>query len=250
MEEKLTVKLWHRKIYLLPNLFTTANIFCGFLSIIMSIDGRFHNAVWAVIVGMFFDSMDGRVARLTKSTSDFGVEYDSMSDLISFGLAPAILSYRWALQPFGRLGWMLAFFYMICAALRLARFNINVDQVPKGYFQGVPSPCAAATLSTTVVFYDLMGFHFAKHLLVIPILLVVASLMISTLRFPSGKDVRVNRENYFGYFSLFVLVCTLLAVLPEVSFFMIGSLYIVFGLIFEVYRILFVRTAEPAPAQK
>ncbi len=236
-----TQKIWSRKIYLIPNLFTTANMFCGFVAIIMAIQGRFEASVWLVVVGMFFDSLDGRLARLTRSTSDFGVEYDSMSDLITFGLAPAIISYLWALSSFGRMGWLLAFLYMICAALRLARFNTLVDVVPKGYFQGVPSPCAATTLVTTIVFYQELGFTFPKHYLVIPVLLVTASLMISTFRFPSFKNVKVNRENYFGYFCLLVLVLTLVAIKPEVTFFAIGALYIVIGLAFEVYRLIFAK---------
>src|SRR6185437_325860 len=147
-----------RKIYLVPNFVTTANLFCGFYSIVASIQSDFTIAAWAIVAAGIFDLLDGRIARLAKATSEFGSEYDSMSDLVSFGLAPAILQYQWSLYPFGRLGWMVCFIFMMCGALRLARFNVNIEVVPKGHFQGLPIPMAAGILSTLVIFSYATGW--------------------------------------------------------------------------------------------
>src|ERR1700677_259559 len=132
-----------RKVYLVPNIVTTGNMFCGFYSMIASMHGDFMPASWAIIAASIFDMLDGRIARLTKATSQFGLEYDSLSDLISFGVAPAVLLYQWALQPYDRLGWLASFLYLACGALRLARFNVNSSALPKNYFQGLPIPMAA-----------------------------------------------------------------------------------------------------------
>ena len=128
-----------KKIYLVPNFVTTANMFSGFYSIIASTHGEFVTASWAIIAAGIFDMLDGRIARLAKATSQFGVEYDSLSDLLSFGVAPAILLYQWALEPYDRLGWIAAFLYLACGALRLARFNVNTESQPKNFFQGCRS---------------------------------------------------------------------------------------------------------------
>src|SRR4051812_21444380 len=126
-----------RKIYLVPNLVTTANMFCGFYSVIASIHQDFVTASWAIMAAGVFDMLDGRIARLAKATSQFGVEYDSLSDLISFGIAPAVLLYQWALEPYDRFGMPAAFLFLLCGALRLARFNVNSAAQPKNYFQGL-----------------------------------------------------------------------------------------------------------------
>src|SRR5690625_2545059 len=136
-----------RSIYLLPNAFTTANLFSGFYAIVQAINGRYEIAAIALFFAMVFDAMDGRVARLTKTQSAFGEQYDSLADMTSFGLAPALVMYQWALQDLGRWGWLAAFIYVVGAALRLARFNINVAVVDKRFFQGLPSPAAAALMA-------------------------------------------------------------------------------------------------------
>lgn len=235
--ESRTAKAWSKKVYLLPNLFTTANMFCGFLAVVMAIQGRFEFAAWIIIVGTIFDSMDGRVARMTRATSDFGVQYDSLSDLTSFGLAPAFLAYLWALQPFGRLGWLLAFLYTVCAALRLARFNVMVGSVPKGYFQGLPSPAAAVVVASGVLFFYEMKVDLPRHVFVLPITLTAATLMISSVRFPSFKEFRMNRENSFGVLALIVLVMTLIAVRPEVTIFLMTGAYVVLSLVVDAIRL-------------
>jgi len=148
-----------KKIYILPNLITTANLVCGFLSMIRSIQGDFVHATWLIVVAAIFDSLDGRVARMAKATSAFGVQYDSLSDLTSFGIAPAIMLYTYALQGLDRFGISVAAFYAICAALRLARFNVSAEEkdptklskIRKGYFQGMPSPASAGIIVSSVM---------------------------------------------------------------------------------------------------
>src|SRR6476661_3264801 len=136
--------LRRRGIYLLPNLFTTAALFFGFYAIVQAMNGRFENAAIAIFIAMVLDGLDGRIARLTHTTSEFGAQYDSLSDMVSFGAAPALVMYEWALKDMGKAGWIAAFVYCVGAALRLARFNTNIDVVDKRYFQGLPSPMAAA----------------------------------------------------------------------------------------------------------
>jgi len=144
------LKVRHRGIYLLPNLFTTAALFCGFYAIIASIHGKFEPAAIAIFAAMVFDGLDGRIARLTNTTSAFGVQYDSLSDMVSFGVAPALVSFNWALSSLGKVGWSISFLYATCAALRLARFNTQVDIADKNYFTGLASPAAAAILASIV----------------------------------------------------------------------------------------------------
>jgi CDP-diacylglycerol--serine O-phosphatidyltransferase len=140
-----------RGIYMLPALFTTGNLFFGFYALIEAINGHFFEAGIGIILAGVFDGLDGRVARLTRTTSQFGVEYDSLADMLSFGLAPAILLYTWALQPFGKWGWLAAFLYAACAALRLARFNVQSETDELRWFAGIPSPGAAAVVCTLMV---------------------------------------------------------------------------------------------------
>ncbi|MEW6057156.1 MAG: CDP-diacylglycerol--serine O-phosphatidyltransferase [Bdellovibrionota bacterium] len=235
-----------RKIYFLPNLFTTANMFCGFYAVVVAIHGNFLTAAWMILVAMIFDSMDGRVARLTRATSAFGVEYDSLSDLLSFGVAPALVTYLWCLEPFGRLGWLAAFLYVVCAALRLARFNVLVNAVPKKYFQGLPSPLAAATVATAVIFYTEMGFTFAKESYMLAVILVLASLMISTIRFPSFKEFKVSKENSFGVLAVCILTLVLIAVKPEVTLFVMCLAYVVIGMLVDFFRFALGRRTKAA----
>src|SRR5438477_4926408 len=143
-------RIRRRGIYLLPNLFTTAALFAGFYAIVQAMNGRFDQSAVAIFVAMVLDGLDGRVARLTRTQSEFGAEYDSLSDMVSFGAAPALVIYEWSLKGMGKLGWFAAFVYCACAALRLARFNTNIDLVDKRYFQGLPSPAAAGLIAGLV----------------------------------------------------------------------------------------------------
>ncbi len=146
-----------RGVYLLPNLITSGSLFGGFYAIVAAMDGRFYAAAWAILVSMILDGLDGRVARMTKTTSGFGVQYDSLADLVAFGVAPGILAYLWALKDFKQFGWAAAFLFVVCGALRLARFNVQQGSFDPRYFNGLPIPAAAMMVATTVAFYHEMG---------------------------------------------------------------------------------------------
>lgn len=227
-----------RKIYLVPNFVTTANMFCGFYSIIASVHQDFVAAAWAIMAAGIFDMLDGRIARLAKATSQFGVEYDSLSDLVSFGVAPSILIYLWALEPYDRLGLLAAFLFMTCGALRLARFNVNSSELPKKYFQGLPIPMAAGMIATFVIFSQTVDLMTSRQGIVLILTLSMASLMVSTIRFPSFKDLNWRSRVTFGYLMVGVLSMILIAAKPEVTLFLLLSSYIGLSLFWNVIRLI------------
>ncbi len=233
-----------RKIYIVPNIVTTANMFCGFFSVLASIRGDFQTASWSILAAAVFDMLDGRIARLARATSQFGVEYDSLSDLISFGFAPAILLYQWALDPFGRLGGVAAFLYLACAALRLARFNVTSSVLPKAYFQGVASPIAAGTIATFVIFNQATGLPnawepsvFSRENMSLILAFGLAALMVSTLRFPSFKELNWRSRASFGYLMIGVLAMVFVAIRPEITLFLLCFGYVIGGLFMNLYRL-------------
>ncbi|MEO5970672.1 MAG: CDP-diacylglycerol--serine O-phosphatidyltransferase [Bdellovibrionia bacterium] len=227
-----------KKIYLVPNFVTTANLFCGFYAIIATIHQEFVVAAWAIIAAGVFDMLDGRIARMAKATSQFGVEYDSLSDLLSFGAAPAVLLYQWALEPFDRLGWLAAFLFLACGALRLARFNVSSAMVPKNYFQGLPIPMAAGMVATFIIFNNTSSWPVSKENFVLFLTFSLASLMVSTIRFPSMKEFNWRSRATFGYLLIGVLTMILIAVKPEVTLFLIGTCYITLSLAWNIVRVL------------
>jgi CDP-diacylglycerol--serine O-phosphatidyltransferase len=183
-------KVRHRGIYLLPNLFTTANLFAGFYAIINAMNGNFYVAAAAVFVAMVLDGVDGRVARLTNTQSAFGAEYDSLSDMVAFGVAPALLAFEWALGSLGKVGWMVAFIYVAGAALRLARFNTQIGSTDKRYFIGLASPAAAGVVAGTVWAFSDFGIKGSNMAFVVAILVAVAGmLMVSNIKYNSFKDL-------------------------------------------------------------
>ncbi len=223
----LDPSLRERSIYLLPNLFTSAALFSGFYAIVQAMGGNYDQSAVAIFIAMVMDGLDGRVARLTHTQSAFGAEYDSLSDMVSFGVAPALVLYVWALKPMGKLGWIAAFIYCAGAALRLARFNTKLDESDKRYFQGLPSPAAAALLAGLVwVAHDngvsgadiLFGWLQMKW--VAFTFTVFAGLtMVSDLRYFSGKDFNLRRSVPFVVILLIVLAFMLIAYSPaEVLF--------------------------------
>lgn len=225
-----------RKIYLLPNFVTTANMFCGFYSVVASTQSDYKTAAWAILAAAVFDLLDGRIARLARATSQFGIEYDSLSDLMSFGMAPAFLAYEWVLKPYGRLGWAIAFLFLACGALRLARFNSNVHSVPKGTFQGLPIPMAAGELATFAIFCDALNFE--NGVLVLIMTAVLSILMVSTLPFPSFKEFNWRSRASFrillaGVFSLLFIVVN-----PEMNLFLVLSAYILLSIGWFIYSLL------------
>jgi CDP-diacylglycerol---serine O-phosphatidyltransferase len=188
-----------RGIYWLPNAITTCNLFAGFYAIIQAMSLNFEHAAAGIFVAMVLDSLDGRVARLTRTQSEFGAEYDSLCDMVAFGAAPALVMFEWALKGMGKLGWFAAFIYCACAALRLARFNTNIDVVDKRYFQGLPSPAAAgliAGLIWAMVSYDVM----LKKVVWLAwgVTLFAGLTMVSNIRYYSGKDINIRKSVSFG----------------------------------------------------
>ncbi len=190
-------KTRHKGIYLLPNLFTTAALFSGFYAIISAMGGRYESAAIAIFVAALFDGMDGRIARMTNTQSAFGAEYDSLSDMVSFGVAPALVAFTWALAPLGKLGWICAFIYTVAAAFRLARFNVQIDVVDKRYFIGLASPLAACIVAAFVwVGVDNKLMHdYAEWIPALTAIIVVLSgfLMVSNVRYYSFKELDRSR---------------------------------------------------------
>ena len=173
-----------RGVYILPNLLTSGSLVGGFYAIVAAFNGDYIIAAIAIMFAFFFDGIDGRVARLTKTTSRFGVEYDSLADLVAFGVAPGILVFTWALQPFGRLGWLAAFLYVACGALRLARFNVQADTMESRFFRGLPIPMAASLITASVFLLHHFGEEGeTKHLALLILIYVLAFLMVSNLRY-------------------------------------------------------------------
>ena len=234
-----------RGIYLLPNLFTTAGLFSGFYAIVAAMAGKFEPAAIAVFAAMVFDSLDGRVARWTHTESAFGKEYDSLSDMVSFGLAPALVMFEWSLHSmadygsaWGKVGWMGAFFYAACAALRLARFNVRVGMVDKRYFQGLPSPAAAGILAGAV--WCALNFDIPGSAVIIPAYILTAgagALMVSSIGYYSFKDLKLQGKVPFTVLLAVPVLLVIIFVSPaNVLFF--GFLgYALTGMLMALWRL-------------
>lgn len=220
-------------IYLLPNLLTTGGLFAGFYSIVAAIDGNFQAAAWAVYLAMFLDGMDGRVARMTSTASEFGKEYDSLADMVSFGLAPAIVTYQWGVERlseygaiWGRLGWLAAFLYAAAAAFRLARFNTNTETQDRRYFQGLASPPAAAGVASMVwlsTAYDIEGL--VALVAGITITAVAGLLMMSQFRYLSFKNINPGHRVRFTHLLVIPLVIITIALAPPAMLFGLFVVY-------------------------
>jgi len=216
-------------IHILPSLFTTGNVFCGFYAFVAVLNEDFYHAAWAISVGMIFDGLDGRIARLTKTTSAFGMQYDSLADIITFGMAPAFLAYAWVLKPFGRLGWMAAFLFLLCAALRLARFNITKSDISSNHFIGLPSPAAAVVVASIVIaFEDLFATRINPFIMVM-VIYGLAFLMVSNIKYPAFKKFNFNKRVAFSRFLFIILFIYVLATIPRVALFLLGVSYTVVG---------------------
>lgn len=215
-------------IYILPNLFTCAALFAGFYAIVQGMNGKFEIACIAIFCAMILDGLDGRVARLTRTQSEFGAQLDSLSDMVSFGAAPALVTYAWALQPMGKMGWAAAFIYVACAAMRLARFNTNIGVVDKKYFQGLPSPAAAALVAGLIWVLNDYQIHGGDVRWIAWGLIVFAGItMVTNIRFYSGKDFNLRRSVPFWVVpAIFVVI---LVVMFEPSHVLWG-LFVVYAL--------------------
>jgi CDP-diacylglycerol--serine O-phosphatidyltransferase len=217
-------------IYILPNLFTTGSLFAGFYSMVATMDGDYRPAAIWILVSSIFDGLDGKVARLTGTSSKFGVEYDSLADLVAFGVAPGLLMYSWALRPFGRLGWLAAFLFVVCGALRLARFNVQVATVESKRFVGLPIPAAASIVSATVLLF----FHFGwpssyKKLAILVLIYCLAFLMVSNFRYYSFKDPGLIKRQPFSFLVLAILLLIIIAARPVEMLFVFFICYMFSG---------------------
>jgi CDP-diacylglycerol--serine O-phosphatidyltransferase len=228
--EQTDIKPRRRGIYLLPNLFTTAALFGGFYAIVAAMNGRFEAASIAIFVAMILDGADGRIARMTNTQSAFGAEYDSLSDVISFGLAPALVAYQWSLQDLGKLGWLVAFFYAAATALRLARFNTQLGIADKRYFQGLPCPSAAAVVAGLVWFATDNGIAGdAVMPVTVAVTLLTAILMVSNIRFYSFKELDLRGRVPFVKILAVLLVFVLVSSDPPLVLFLGFLAYAVSG---------------------
>ena len=235
-------KTVHKGVFLLPNALTTGAMFAGFYSIISGINGHYTAAAVAVVIAGVLDGLDGRVARLTNTQSEFGVQYDSLSDLISFGLAPALLAFNWSLASMrdisplaGKLGWLAAFLFAACAALRLARFNTQASSGDKSYFQGLASPAAAGTLVATIWFFNDQGISGESvRWLILFETVALGLLMFSRVRYFSGKSWPTGDRIPTGFLFLVVLVFVLLAIDPPTVMMVVGLIYVLSGLVMTV----------------
>jgi CDP-diacylglycerol---serine O-phosphatidyltransferase len=215
-----------RGAYLLPSLLTMANMFCGYASVVFSMRGEFSEAALCVGFAFVLDMLDGRVARLTGTTSPFGLEFDSLADVISFGVAPAMLAFAWGLSAFGRFGWAAGFLYVAAAAIRLARFNIQSAQNPdKRFFVGMPSPAAAAVPAATVFAYP-YGLQGWLALLALPMVLIPGFLMVSTIRYRSFKTIDLRARRSYRNLILLALVMAAIVARPQITLSVMAYAYL------------------------
>ncbi|MBW1616437.1 MAG: CDP-diacylglycerol--serine O-phosphatidyltransferase [Deltaproteobacteria bacterium] len=227
-----------RSIYVLPNIFTTFNLFAGFFAIISSIESKFTIAAVSILIAGVFDLLDGKIARATNTSSQFGIEYDSLADLVSFGIAPMLLMYLWALKPLGRFGWLAAFLFMACGALRLARYNTNAGAADNGYFTGLPIPAAAGMTASIVLFADKINIA-ANSLLMLTVLYLLSFLMVSSIKFQSLKKYAFFGKMKFNIFAAGILILIFIAAMPQIALFVLSVLYILSGLFLNLKNKLF-----------
>jgi len=240
-----------RGVYILPNMFTTASLFSGFLGMLWAIPGQFENAAIAILVSCVFDGLDGKVARLTGTSSDFGVQFDSLADLVAFGVTPALMVYQWQLNHFGNLGLMASFLLVACGALRLARFNVLATASNKKFFLGLPIPAQACTVAT---FYLFSGYIPPQWQAAVPgfclgMVYVLSFLMVSRVRYASFKEYGLIRAHPFSVMVTVILFFVLVASQPKLLGFVILAGYILSGVVYT-YFILPRRTSLREPSEE
>jgi CDP-diacylglycerol--serine O-phosphatidyltransferase len=229
-------------IYILPNLITLSSMFSGFYSIVASLNSDYERAAWAIMIASVFDVLDGWVARLTHTATRFGIEMDSLADVISFGVAPGVLVYTWSLQQFGRPGWLGAFFLVACAALRLARFNVQMGSEEKKHFTGLPTPASALVIATTVLAYQevidiLKQLQFERladmislDYWVLALTFILAGLMVSNITYHGLKEANLKERRPFGLLVLIVAFLAVIAYHPALVLFLISLSYVLVGI--------------------
>lgn len=227
------------RICLLPSILTTVSLFSGFYAIVSAINGQYFHAAVAIMVSGIFDGLDGRVARMTGTTSRFGMEYDSLCDLVAFGVAPAILAYEWVLRSYGRYGWLAAFLYVATTALRLARFNTQDTGSVKTAFTGLPCPAAGAMIATSVLFCSFFGISGGvKDSVVLGVVYCLSYLMVSSVPYESFKHPKTDRAKKFQVLVGLVLGIMVLATEPQVTLFILVALYVLSGPLAAGYHLV------------
>jgi CDP-diacylglycerol---serine O-phosphatidyltransferase len=255
-KRKAPIKM-RKGIYILPNLFTTGNLFCGFYAIISVFQEKFEYAAYAIILASVFDVLDGIVARLSGAASKFGVQYDSLADLVSFGVAPALLAFSWALRPYGKFGWLAAFLFVACGALRLARYNVLAASGETKYFKGLPIPAAASMIAVTILLYfELIETGGVKDVIILVMIYTLAFLMVSNIRYFSLKELGLATRKPLSSFVFVLLsvivVAIVIAMAPALMLFCSVLFYVLAGpartiLAWHKKRVL--RRMEPIPEE-
>jgi CDP-diacylglycerol--serine O-phosphatidyltransferase len=232
-------------IYILPNTLTLCGMFLGFFSILASLKGDYITAAWTIAIATIFDGLDGWVARLTHSTTRFGIELDSLSDLVAFGVAPAVMLYEWTLNNFGRLGWAAAFLFLACGALRLARYNVQMGSVESKAFTGMPIPGAAVIAASVVIFhYEIWDVGPGRNIYILFITFLLAFLMVSTLRYHGAKELNFRKRKPFWILVTIVIVFMIIIIHPPVSLFIFAMIYLFGGIIENIF--LFMKKRKTA----
>ncbi len=239
-------------IFVLPNLFTTASLLSGVYAVIASMNEDFVKAAVAIICALILDGLDGRMARMTNTTSKFGTEYDSLSDVVSFGVAPAVLAYSWSLYPYGKWGWMAVFLYVACGALRLARFNVQVNVVDKKVFNGLPIPAAALVMAASVIlhhelvqagFMEMSGTFESISILIG--IIALSLLMVSSIKYYSFKDLNYFLRKPFMSFILMIFILIIVVAEPQITIFTFSFGYALSGPVWTIMKMLRKKHAEP-----
>jgi CDP-diacylglycerol--serine O-phosphatidyltransferase len=233
-----------------PGVFTVGNMLCGFISILQSFEGEAIHAAWLIILAGFFDALDGKIARISRSASRFGIELDSFADFVSFGIAPAVIFYSFRLYVLGTWGWLLGFLFIICGAFRLARFNIEARLEEKPYFTGLPIPAAAVTICGYTLFsYELWGELLYPEVL-ITLIIVFSALMVSGIEYETLPRFSLNSKK--NLIKLIYILVALIAVLlkPKLAIFPLGMIYVLSGIVREVYQLVHMEPKNEKLADK
>jgi CDP-diacylglycerol--serine O-phosphatidyltransferase len=245
---QVTVRRFRRGTSILPSLFTTGNLFLGFWAIIRTTNGQYHQAAPLIGGAIVLDMLDGRIARLTGTTSEFGGELDSLADVISFGVAPALLAYRWGFGPIARVGWLVAFLFLVCGTLRLARFNVQKHAVDGRYFVGLPIPAAAAQVAALIYFMSQPLLERFQSMLAGAVVVVLSFLMVSTLRYQSFKNFDLRRRRSYINVLFIAMTFLLIALHPQLMLLGAASLYALSGPVAYAFGLLFRRRGDPPAA--
>jgi len=236
-------------VFILPNALTLCGMFSGFFAIIAAINGDFLYAAWAIVLANVFDGLDGWIARLTNTTTRFGIELDSLSDLVAFGVAPSVMMYKWGLMYYGRLGWAAAFLFVACGALRLARFNVQTGAPGSKSFKGMPIPAAATVLASIVIFYYEFWIGLPpKNVFLVIVTIILSLLMVSTLRYHGIKEIDFRERKPFWFLIVFVLILFVLFIHPSTAIFIFAMAYLFWGIIENILLFFSKRRARPQEA--